>query len=469
MRGVTAGVTGDTQWAWVVGFCEGVGVGGAPETWECAGVWKWLLIALILVAGMFGAAFYFAHESGVLKKIEEQFNPKAKAMEVKFGAVERGVLVRTISAPGQVEPKTKVEISAQVSARIVELPFDENDRVRKGDVVVRLDDRDLRAQLDAANASLRQEQARLAGAQAGLSNAEIELKRVQDLVASKDAAAADLDAARLEYSRAESGLRQVEHAIEIARANIQRAEKDLSNAVIMAPFDGVITARNAEVGETVVVGTLNNPGSVIMEIADLSLMLVKARVDEANIAPIQEGQGALIFINAYADRRFTGKVEHVGLKRMLDRENTPYFEAEVLIDRPGDLVLRSGLTANVDIQVETFAQVLRAPTQAVLDRAVDELPGEVTRDNPVIEQGKKFTRVVYIEKDGKARPVPVKVGASDDTHTIITEGLTEGAKIVTGPFKALSKLQNGQAIVQETVKKKDDTPVAEQPAGAAGR
>lgn len=419
-------------------------------------MWKWLLIALILVAGMFGAAFYFAHESGVLRKIEEQFNPKAKAMEVKFGTVDRGVLIRTISAPGQVEPKTLVEISAQVSARIIEMPFDENDRVKRGDVVVRLDDRDLKANVDAANASLRQEEARLAGARAGLANSEIELKRVQDLVASKDAPAADLDAARLEYSRAESTLRQVEHAIEIARANIQRAEKDLSNAVITAPFDGVITARNAEVGETVVVGTLNNPGSVIMEIADLSTMLVKARVDEANIAPIRDGQGALIYINAYPNQRFTGKVEHVGLKRMLDRENTPYFEAEVLIDRPGDMVLRSGLTANVDIQVETFAQVLKAPTQSVLDRAVDELPADVTKDNPIIEAGKKYTRVVYIDDGGKARPVPVRVGASDDTHTIITEGLAEGAKIVVGPFKALSKMQNGQSITAETVKKKDD-------------
>ncbi|HEX2836732.1 MAG TPA: efflux RND transporter periplasmic adaptor subunit [Phycisphaerales bacterium] len=419
-------------------------------------MWKWLLIALILVAGMFGAAFYFAHESGVLRKIEEQFNPKAKAMEVKFGTVDRGVLIRTISAPGQVEPKTLVEISAQVSARIIEMPFDENDLVKRGDVVVRLDDRDLKANVDAANASLRQEEARLAGARAGLANSEIELKRVQDLVASKDAPAADLDTARLEYSRAESTLRQVEHAIEIARANIQRAEKDLSNAVITAPFDGVITARNAEVGETVVVGTLNNPGSVIMEIADLSTMLVKARVDEANIAPIRDGQGALIYINAYPNQRFTGKVEHVGLKRMLDRENTPYFEAEVLIDRPGDMVLRSGLTANVDIQVETFAQVLKAPTQSVLDRAVDELPADVTKDNPIIEAGKKYTRVVYIDDGGKARPVPVRVGASDDTHTIITDGLSEGAKIVVGPFKALSKMQNGQSITAETIKKKDD-------------
>ena len=418
-------------------------------------MWKWLVIALVLVAGMFGAAFYFAHESGVLKKIEEQFNPKAKAMEVKFGEVERGLLVRTISAPGQIEPKTKVAISAQVSARIIELPFDESDAVRKGDVVVRLDDRDLAAQLDSAKAALKGEEARLDGARAGLTNAEVELHRVQGLVASKDAPEAELDRARLEYSRAESGLRQVEHSIEMARANIQRAEKDLSNAVIVAPFDGVITARNAEVGETVVVGTLNNPGSVILEVADLSTMLVKARVDEANIAPITEGQNALIYINAYADRRFTGKVEHVGLKRMMDRDSTPYFVAEVLIDRPGDLTLRSGLTANVDVQVETFADVLRVPSQAVLDRAVDELPSEVTKDNPTIEAGKKYARVVFIEKDGKARPVPVKVGASDDTHTIVTEGIEQGARVISGPFKVLSKLQNGQAITEEKAKVKD--------------
>lgn len=422
-------------------------------------MWKWLLGIVVVIVVLLGGGALWAWQSGAVEKLQQSFNPKLKAVEVRFGDAATGTLERKINAPGEIEPKTKVEISAQVSARILELPFEEGDTVKAGDLLVKLDDRDLQALLDSARAQLRGEEARLDGARAARANAEVELGRRAKLAATGDIPRSELDAAQLQYDQAASALRQIEHAIESARANIQRAEKDLDNTVIRSPIDGVITKRNAEVGETVVVGTINSPGSVILEVADLNTLLVKARVDEANIARVQAGQKATVFLNAYPDLKIPGVVEHIGLTRQLDSNGSRYFETKVLIERPKDLMLRSGLSASVDIAVETFASVVKVPSQAVLDRAVDELPREITRDNPNIEEGKKFTRVVFVMKDGKAVPVPVSTGASDQTHTIVTAGLTAGDRVVVGPFKVLTTLQNGQMIADEAAKP------ANQPAG----
>lgn len=432
-------------------------------------VWKWLIAIVVVLALIIGGAAWYAKSSGMLDKMEERFNPQLKALEVKLDTPTRGKLVRTINAPGELEPKTKVEISAQVSARILELPYRENQDVKEGDVVVRLDARDLQALLDSAKAQLRSEEARLEGARASLANAEAELSRRQKLVASGDIARTDLEAAQLQYDTMLSTLRQVQHGIEIAKANITRAEKDLDNTIIRSPMNGVITKLNAEVGETVVVGTLNSPGSVILEIADLNTMRLIARVDEANISRVKDQQRSTVYVNAFPDLKIPGVVETIGLKREQDTNGTRYFETKVLIERPANILLRSGLTANVDIEVDTYEDVLKVPSQAVLDRAVDDLPAEVTKDNPHIEQNKKFARVVFVEKDGKARAVPISIGASDSTSTIVTGGLQEGDRLVTGPFKVLTNLTHGQTIAEQGTVKDEKKDAAKETAVAGGK
>jgi HlyD family secretion protein len=416
-------------------------------------VWKWLVgIALILILSLAGGGYYI-YASGLAEELRLKFQPGAKPTTVRTIVVQRGDLVRTVSTPGQVEPKTVVEVSAQVSARIIALPFREGQEVKSGDAVVRLDGRDLAALLDSAKAMLRSEEARLEGARAAYTNSLTELGRRRELFSTKDISKSDLDQAEVEYRRAESTLRVAEHAIDIARANILRAEKDLENTTIRAPFDGVITKLNAEVGETVVVGTLNNPGSVIMEIADLSVMLLRARVDEANIAPVRLGQRARVYVNAYPDLIMTGTVDAIGLKRLVDRDGSAYFETDIIIDKPEGLLLRSGLTANADIQVETFRDVIKVPSQAVVDRLIDDLPRATTDDNPLADRTKKFARVVFtVGTDGKARPVLVRVGPSDLTDTAITAGLTEEARVITGPFKALETLRDGLLVEDERAK-----------------
>ncbi len=409
-------------------------------------VWKWLLAFCVVALLALGGGGYYVYSSGMAKEWMEKFQPGASGTEVRIGKAEKGNLVRTISAPGQIEPKTKVEISSQVSARILALPFRENQIVKKGDVVIRLDAEDLAALLAASKASLKSEEARLEGARASYANAQSELARRRELAKNRDISASELEQIETEFLRSESLLRQAEFAIDIARAEIQRRQKDLDNSTITAPMDGIIIKLDAEVGETVVVGTLNNPGSVIMEIADLSVMLLKARVDEANIAPVKDGQTAKVYVNAYRNSTFNGKVENVGLKRQVGSDSTVYFETDILLEIPKDTLLRSGLTANADIEVETFRDVIKVPSQAVLDRVIDELDSKSIEGNPLVDRAKKFTRVVFAIRDGKARAIPVQVGASDLTSTVILAGLKEGEEIVIGPFKALIALKDSDAI-----------------------
>ncbi len=419
-------------------------------------MWKWLVaVFLVIVAGCAGGGWWFK-SSGRLDKVMEQFRPDLKATPVRLEKCAVGNLVRTVSAPGLTEPKTKVSISAQVSARIIAMPFREGQDVKKGDVIVRLDARDLAAALDSAKAQLKIEQARVEGASAQLANAASELGRRRELFSSKDISKADLDQAEVDYTRAETALRQAQFSIEIANANISRAEKDLENAIITSPIDGTIIIRNAEVGELVVVGTFNNAGTVIMQIADLSEMLVKAKVDEANVAPVRVGQKARVTFNAYPDQNFSAEVQAIRLQRQLDRDGTTYFEAELLLEVPKGTRVLWGLQSNADIEVETIRDVVRVPSQAVLDRPVDELPLELRDGAQYVDRNKKFARVVYTLNDGKARTVPVSVGASDLTHTVILGGLKEGDTIVTGPFKALLSLKEAQRIVDETTLPKKD-------------
>ncbi len=429
-------------------------------------MWKWLIgICLAVVLGL-GLGGYFISQTEGFADLVASFGGGEKPVEVRLGKVEKGSVIRTVNAPGSIEPKTKVQISAQVAARVTALPFREGERVKKGDVVVRLDSRDLVAALESTQASKKAEEARLEGAKASLARSQSELERQKQLASTGDASKSALEAAESEFRRAKSQVDSSTQNIEIARANIARAQKDLENTEIVAPFDGLVTKLTVEVGELVLVGTFNNAASVIMEIADLDVMLLKARVDEANVAPVKAGQKAKVFINAFRGRTFDGNVDRVGLKRIVDRDGTGYYEVEILVLKPADTLLYSGLTANTDIEVETFADVLKVPSQAIVDRKLDDLPKEFA-SSPSVDKTKSFARVLFTYKDGKATPVPVSVGPSDLTHTVLLSGIEEGTTIITGPFKALADLKGGKKVAEEgTLKKKKDGDKSAPPSAA---
>lgn len=406
----------------------------------------------------------------------------ANLLAVRTQPVARGDLNESINAAGDVEPKTKVSISARVSARISELPYREGQDVTKGNpdahppippsVLVKLDSKDLEAALsqsqanyDAKTAQITESQARLAAQQAAIEESQVlladavrdlgrqhQLLQTQDVSQSQVDAAqtkvdqihAQLDAARRNLEAEQADLVVQQHEREGAKAEIAAAQENLSYATILSPIDGTVTKINAEEGELVVTGTMNNAGTVILEVADLSEMLVNARVEEADIATVHPGQKAKVRLMAFPDQVFKGVVQTVALEQTDEKDGTKDYLAAILLDTAGKRI-PSGLSADVEIATQQHKNVLKIPSQAVLGRPVDDLSPEALKA-PEVDKTKSVATVVYIVKDGKTLATPVKIGASDLTDTIIESGLRGGEHVVIGPYTVLGSLANGQAV-----------------------
>ena len=410
----------------------------------------------------------------------------SKPTVVRMEKAQRGELIEFVSAPGEIEPRTKVAISAKVSARITELPYEEGDIVTCGNtdtdppvpasVLLRLDDKDLQsrllsaeanysaqaAQLEVEKARISSQQANLIGLDASLKQAQRDLERQKGLLESQDISQATFDQSKLKFDELKSRYNSAKHTLNAAKLNlivmqhnleavgagVTQAKEALSYTTITSPIDGVVTRINAEVGEVVIFGTMNNPGTVIMEVADLSAMLVVAQVDEADVGKMEVGQKATVHVDAYPDHKFTGVVDSIALAHMMSPTWTKYYRTEILLE-DSEEKLHSGLTAHVDIETRKHTDVLKVPTQAVLGREIDNLPLEIRENSSEVDTAKTYAAVVYRYVDGKAVVTPVKIGQSNLTHTIIKSGITEKDKIVVGPYKVLHDIKHGKKIQDE--------------------
>jgi HlyD family secretion protein len=416
---------------------------------------------------------------------------------VRVDKAVRGQLVEFVSAAGEIEPRMKVSISARIAARINELPFDEGDRVTRGDpnanppvlpsLLVAFDDKDLKAALDSVKARYAAQEAERIVAQTrisaqesqvqvqrvSLADAQRDLRRQLQLYETKDVAQSLVDTAQArvdglvaqiqaaEHSLAalKAELTVLKHNLDAANAEIQRAEDNLSYARISSPIDGVVTKVEAEVGELALMGTMNNPGTVLLEVADLSKMLLVARVDEASIAQIKVGQKAKVRMQAYGDEVFEGVVDKVALRYSEERlTNTKHFEDEILLKTDGRQI-PSGLNGDAEIETNRLENVLKVPSQSVVGRQIESLPADV-RSKPEVDQKKTIASVVYRMVDGKAAVTPVTVGPSDVTHTVIKSGLNEGDVVISGPYKVLESIQHDWRVKDELAQRAPATQPA---------
>lgn len=384
----------------------------------------------------------------------------SNATEVRMTEVKSGVLVESVSAPGVVEPKSKVDVSAEVSARILELPAREGARVKKGDVLVRMDGRDLQAALAGAEARrdgerfrLEAERSRIQGAKQNQENVRAILARTQALHDTGDVSRQQLDDAiarardiESQVQAAEKTIAQLERSLAASEATIEQSREAVRRTVIMSPIDGLVTYLKAEVGELAVVGIMNSPGTLIMTVADLGAMHLNAKVAETDIARVAVGQDAKIYVNAYKDDPFDGKVSEIALQRTVEKDGTGSFKVLVNLDLKGRQIF-SGLTGNVDIDIAR-QEGLMVPSQAVVERPVNDLP-ESVKSSPLVQKNRRVTTVVFRVVDGKAVVTPVVTGPSNLTDTLIKEGLTAGDTIITGPYRSLEKLKDGEAVERE--------------------
>ena len=357
--------------------------------------------------------------------------------KVRVEKVVRGNLAEIVQAPGEIQARTKVSISARVAARIKELPCPEGTVVTKGSdttsasVLIRLDDTDLEASLkstqarysaqiaavEGAKSRIAAQRAQITGTSISLANMRREMTREQDLLKTRYTSQSVYEEAkrRVEEMEAqiaaqayslesdEASARAAQHNLEAAAAEITRSKEALSYATITSPIDGIVTRVNSKVGELAVTGTMNNPGTVILEVADLSRMIFTARVPEASISSVKVGQKARIRAQAYPDKVFEGTVTSVALAPTVtaNRDNEKNFTAELAITPDGTQVL-SGLTADADIETSRHSGVLKAPSQAVMGRPADELPTDIRAKIPEEERLKSVVAVVYRLADGKA-------------------------------------------------------------------
>ncbi len=379
-----------------------------------------------------------------------------KGEKVYAETVGRRDIQAVVSAPGQIDPKVKVNISAHVIGKIEKLYFEEGQTVRRGDRLVDLEKIAFTSAADQAASMVANRRLEVNRARLNLESARRNLQRAESLNREGVLNQELLDRSRLEHDTARSSLASAEEAVRQAEAALRQAREDLQRTTIVAPISGRIVQKNAEEGEVVITGTMNNPGSVIAILADLSEVLVEADVGETEVVKVRLGQPADIRVDAIPDAVFKGTVVEIGssaAQRAGVSTGIRYFKVKIAIISP-DERLRPGMTAQVDIITEALKNALSVPVQSVVERTDEELTkGRKTRaaGGPEVKKEK----YVFVVGDGTARPVKVTTGISNATHVAVLTGLKGDERIVTGPFRTLRNLKKGDKVVVDEGEEKD--------------
>lgn len=409
---------------------------------------KWIWIGVIVVV-LVGVVWFVKGRK------------KEKIPEVTVAAVTRTKLVSKVSANGQIEAKRKVDLSANVPGQVVNLAVREGDTVKKGDFLLQIDQAQLAATAQSAEASMKalfhdRDAARATAEQAQRNYARAEQSFSDELIPQSD-----LESAKAAVDSANAQLEAAERRIDQARANLAGARDTLSKTKMVAPMSGTVTRLPVEEGEVAVIGTMNNPGTVLMTISDMSVVDAVMQVDETDIPYVKLGQKAEVTIDAYPDKVFDGVVTEVGSSPIQDASTQAGvteavdFEVRVQLENPPD-GLRPGFSCSADIITGTREDALAAPLQAMVvrDKPTPEKPDEngpaLAADRRQEEEG------VYLfdEGTGKIKFQPVQTGITGETQIEIVKGLKEGDKVVTGPFRTLREIKDGDKVKLEEKKGK---------------
>lgn len=351
-----------------------------------------------------------------------------------------------VTAPGEINPKVKVNISAHIVGKIERLYFEEGDTVHRGQKLVDLERYAYEAQRDRARADLADRHIEVQRADVALKTAKLAYDRavnmrMQGIQAQElfDKAALDLENARAGSDSAREGVRQGE-------ALLLQADTDLSHTTIVSPIDGKVVQLNAHEGEVVVTGTMNNPGSVIAVIADLSEILAESDVNETDVVSLRLGMPAKVHVDAIPDKEYAGRVAEIGSSataRASAGAGIRYFKVKVAIQNADDR-LRPGMTSQVSIITSTAPGALTVPIQSVVERVPPSL--EKKKGDGGDDENLPKKKYVFVVTGGKAKMTEVLTGISDATHVAVLSGLKTGEQVITGPFRTLKKLKDDDAV-----------------------
>jgi HlyD family secretion protein len=382
---------------------------------------------------------------------------RGSGTEVEVEEVGRRDVTKVVTASGNIQPRRRVNVSASAMGKITRIAVEEGQTVEKGDFLLEIDPTAYRSSVQQLEAGVRGAQATMELEQASLKKAQYDYDRAVDLHA--------------KGFTSEEALRDAEVALEVARARVESAREQLSqisaNLVkarheldevqITAEMSGVITALNVEEGESAIIGTMNNPGTVLLTIADLSAMEAQVLVDETEVVFIDVGQPATVRLDAYPDTTFAGHVTRVANSSVRSQlgmgQESVDFEVVVSIS---DQIpnIRPGLSASVDITVARMTDALAVPIQSLTVR--DAGAGSAGGDDTTAVAGDGDSgdvEGVFVVDGDVCHFRAVRVGIAGESYFSVESGLSDGERVVTGPFSAINDLRDGDPV---KVKKSDD-------------
>jgi HlyD family secretion protein len=402
---------------------------------------------------------------------------------VNVEALKKRDLQAIVSASGKIQPQRLVNISADTMGRVTDLRVEEGQRVQKGDFLLQIDPRNLttaynqtQASLAASRSTIEQLRVALDGTKSALKQAEDNLDRAQRLWKQGLTTKESLDNAENAVRMRQSDLASQERQIETQRmrmqqeeASVENAKLNLSKVRIESPITGIITRRNIEEGETVVIGTMNNAGTVLLTVADMSVIEAEVEVDETDIPNVTLGQKAKITIDAMPGKSFTGKVTEIGNSPIQatggSASQATNFKVKVTVD--GEIPdVRPGFTCTAEITTATRANALAIPIQAttVREMIVDKdgnivrdeskgpqrgRPGAVQAAELKPGQERKELEGVFVVKDNKALFTAVKTGIAGEKYFEVLSGVKDGDQVIIGPFSSVRELKDGAAVKVE--------------------
>ena len=401
--------------------------------------------AVLLVAG------------GVIAwRINEKKNAGA---EVRMEQVARRDLVAAVTASGKIEPKTSVDISADITGRIVRIAVREGDVVTKGQFLIQIDPAEYQAAVTRADAVVASTQATLLQTRASRDQAEREWKRAQQLTAAGPnlIAPAQAEQAQTAFDVAEATYQSTRAQLEQSRASLQAARDNLAKTRLMSPISGRVVRLAVEEGEVAVPGTFSRETGLLMTVADLSVILAKVQVDETDVVRIALGDSVEVTIDAYPDTTFVGRVTEVSQSAKLTTTQTASgsndravdFDVEVTLETPPDEV-RPDLSCTARVVTDTRGRALSIPIIALTVRDHERVPNETIpgADTMRRRQREREEEGVFVVREGLATFRPVKVGIAGDEYFEVTDGLREGETIVAGTYQAIRDLKDGDKVRQ---------------------
>jgi len=374
-----------------------------------------------------------------------KFTRGTDTKQVEVQKVELKLIKSSILASGTLAYREQVQLRSEVIGQVIELHVEEADQVKKGDLVITLDPKTYQAQVDQSDARVRIQEIAIERQHLLIKTLADRFER-QKTMFKKDLVDQDsYERLESELALAKVDLRSLQESLTQARAALDQSQELLSKTQIKSPIDGVVIQLDLKVGETVIAGTTNIPGSTMMVIADPSVTLTEVQVDEADIAQVREGQSADIFTAAYPDTPLTGKIQSIAtVARQTPGQASLSFLVKILVDEQNVMIIRPGMSVRADIYTQSSEETLAVPVQAVLydeDSDEDEKAGE--------KRDKKDKTYVFVIEDGKAVRKDVEVGISSDSDQEIVAGLEQGDTVISGPFRVLRDLNDGDAVEEK--------------------